>query len=104
MVNDFKTELFCVEYNNSQLLPGGGKNQKICDYDKPPKPGNVCAVDINSAEWGPCVYKNNYSYPTANPCVFLKLNRVSRKFEVFDYIFLFFYIAKHLKYHSQTIS
>lgn len=61
-----------VAYNNSQLLP----NQQICDYDQPPKKGKVCSVAINSGTWGDCVEKKNYSYSTASPCVFLKLNRV----------------------------
>ena len=68
-------------YNNSQKLPGQGKNQQICDYERPPSPGKVCAVDVNSQAWGPCTCFNNYSYPAASPCVFIKLNRVSMLYE-----------------------
>lgn len=69
-------DTFLDSYNDSQKLPGHGHNQQICDYDRPPLPGKVCAVDINSKAWGPCTYFNNYSYPSASPCVFLKLNRI----------------------------
>lgn len=69
--------MFFSVYNDTQKLPGNGHNQMICDYDRPPLPDKVCAVDINSKGWGPCTYFNNYSYPSASPCVFIKLNRVS---------------------------
>lgn len=62
-------------YFNPKSLPGGGKNQVICDYDKPPALGNVCAIDITN--WGPCTDKEGYGYNRSKPCVFLKVNRVS---------------------------
>jgi len=67
---------FLDPYNNSQHLPGGGINQQICDYDRPPAAGKVCAVEVNSPSWGPCTDKQNYNYHKASPCVFLKLNRI----------------------------
>ncbi|XP_075212360.1 sodium/potassium-transporting ATPase subunit beta-2-like [Lycorma delicatula] len=69
-------DLFLHNYNNSDSLPGHGHNQMICDYNIPPQPGKVCAVDINSASWGPCIHKANYSYSRSSPCIFLKLNRI----------------------------
>lgn len=67
---------FLDKYNNTERLPGKGLNQVICDYDRGPGENKACAVNINSPEWGPCIYKNNYSYPKASPCIFLKLNRI----------------------------
>ncbi|XP_046676303.1 sodium/potassium-transporting ATPase subunit beta-2-like [Homalodisca vitripennis] len=67
---------FLDPYNNSRILPGAGQNQQICDFDRPPAPGKVCAVEINSKAWGPCTFHTNYSFPQASPCIFLKLNRI----------------------------
>lgn len=46
-----------------------------CDFDKRPRPGEVCKVDINN--FGPCSQNVDYGYNSSSPCVFLKLNRVS---------------------------
>lgn len=62
-------------YKNNSKLPGGGKNQQICDFDKPPAPGKVCAVDVGN--FGPCSPQNGYSYNKSSPCIFVKLNKVS---------------------------
>lgn len=67
---------FFLAYRNSQLLPGGGKNQKICDFDNLPKNDQVCALQIE--DFKNCSSQNRYSYDKSSPCIFLKLNRVSR--------------------------
>lgn len=65
---------FFVEYINSSLLPNGGRNQQICNYNTPVKPGHVCAVEVNN--WGPCSPNRQYGFNNSAPCVFIKLNRV----------------------------
>lgn len=67
---------FLIKYNNSEKLPEHGHNQIICHYDRPPQPNKVCAVDINSKAWGPCVEKEKYGFTSSSPCIFLKLNRI----------------------------
>ena len=64
-----------AEYLNKTKLTNAGRNQVICDYDKPPQEGKVCAVDVNS--WGPCSRTQSYGFNNSSPCVFIKLNRVS---------------------------
>ncbi|XP_054007404.1 sodium/potassium-transporting ATPase subunit beta-2-like isoform X5 [Hylaeus anthracinus] len=68
-------DIFLKEYTNSTLLPNGGRNQQICSYDTPVKPGHVCAVDVNN--WGPCSPEQQYGFNNSAPCVFLKLNRLN---------------------------
>ncbi|XP_055712084.1 sodium/potassium-transporting ATPase subunit beta-2-like [Phlebotomus papatasi] len=65
---------FLAPYMNKTLLPGGGKNQEICDYDSPPKPGRVCAVDMST--FGECTSENGYGFNKSSPCIFVKLNRI----------------------------
>ncbi|XP_053987707.1 sodium/potassium-transporting ATPase subunit beta-2-like isoform X2 [Hylaeus volcanicus] len=67
-------DIFLKEYTNSTLLPNGGRNQQICSYDTPVKPGHACAVDVNN--WGPCSPEQQYGFNNSAPCVFLKLNRI----------------------------
>lgn len=65
---------FLEEYTNSSLLPNGGRNQQICNYNTTVKPGHVCAVDVNN--WGPCSPGQQYGFNNSAPCVFIKLNRI----------------------------
>ncbi|XP_033309686.1 sodium/potassium-transporting ATPase subunit beta-2-like isoform X1 [Bombus bifarius] len=65
---------FLEEYINSSTLPNGGRNQQICNYNTPVKPGHVCAVDVNN--WGPCSPSQQYGFNNSAPCVFIKLNRI----------------------------
>ncbi|XP_011502877.1 PREDICTED: sodium/potassium-transporting ATPase subunit beta-2-like [Ceratosolen solmsi marchali] len=66
--------VFLEKYLNKTKLISAGRNQVICDYDKPPKKGKVCTVDVNS--WGPCTSTLNYGYNNSSPCVFIKLNKI----------------------------
>lgn len=65
---------FLEPYRDQTLLPGGGKNQVICDFTNPPAQGNVCAVDV--ARLGPCNIEEGYGYNKSAPCIFIKLNRI----------------------------
>lgn len=69
---------FFTEYINSSLLPNGGRNQQICNYNTPVKPGHVCAVEVNN--WGPCSPNHQYGFNNSAPCIFIKLNRVCHDF------------------------
>lgn len=72
--------LFFIEYINSSLLPNGGRNQQICNYNTPVKPGHVCAVEVNN--WGPCSPNHQYGFNNSAPCIFIKLNRVCYDFTI----------------------
>lgn len=65
---------FLEEYINSSILPNGGRNQQICNYNTPVKPGHVCAVEVNN--WGPCSPNQQYGFNNSAPCIFIKLNRI----------------------------
>ncbi|XP_015189132.1 PREDICTED: sodium/potassium-transporting ATPase subunit beta-2-like [Polistes dominula] len=65
---------FLAEYIDPNILPNGGRNQQICSYTQPPKPGSVCAVNVNN--WGPCSPSQKYSFNKSAPCIFIKLNRI----------------------------
>lgn len=65
---------FLEPYRDQSILPGGGKNQVICDSTNPPAPGNVCAVDVTKL--GPCNIEEGYGYNKSAPCIFIKLNRI----------------------------
>lgn len=65
---------FLAPYRDQTLLPGGGKNQVICDFQKPPTADNVCAFDVSKL--GPCSAEEGYSYNKSAPCIFIKLNRI----------------------------
>ncbi|XP_001604224.1 sodium/potassium-transporting ATPase subunit beta-2 [Nasonia vitripennis] len=69
-----RLDMFLENYLNKSKLPESGRNQVICDYDRPPAPGKVCAVDINS--WGPCSAEQSYGFNNSSPCIFIKLNRI----------------------------
>lgn len=69
-----RLDTFLAEYLNSTLLPNGGRNQQICSYSQPLKPGNVCAVDVK--KWGPCSPSEKYGFNNSAPCIFIKLNRI----------------------------
>jgi sodium/potassium-transporting ATPase subunit beta len=61
-------------YRVPQKLPGGGRNQQICDFDQLPQEGKVCAVNVN--KFHPCTTEMGYSYNKSSPCIFVKLNKV----------------------------
>lgn len=65
---------FLEPYKEQKMLPGGGKNQVICDFNSPPTPGNVCAFDVGKL--GPCSVEEGFSYNKSAPCFFIKLNRI----------------------------
>ncbi|CAB0034744.1 unnamed protein product [Trichogramma brassicae] len=67
-------DTFLEKYHNKSLLPFEGRTQMICDYQRPPEPNKVCAVDIN--DWGPCSRTNSYGFNNSSPCIFIKLNRI----------------------------
>ncbi|XP_015608284.1 sodium/potassium-transporting ATPase subunit beta-2 [Cephus cinctus] len=69
-----RLDKFLERYLNSSYLPTSGRNQQICSYDQPIKPGNVCAVDVS--DWGPCSPQEGYGFNNSAPCVFIKLNRI----------------------------
>ncbi|XP_011054947.1 PREDICTED: sodium/potassium-transporting ATPase subunit beta-2-like [Acromyrmex echinatior] len=69
-----RLDKFLENYINPSLLSNGGRNQQICSYNKPAKPGNVCAVDVNN--WGPCSPNQQYGFNNSAPCIFIKLNRI----------------------------
>jgi sodium/potassium-transporting ATPase subunit beta len=65
---------FLLPYRNNKILPGGGKNQKICDFDNLPGANQVCALVVD--DFGPCSTQQGYSFNKSSPCIFLKLNRI----------------------------
>lgn len=65
---------FLEPYRDQSILPGGGKNQVICDFQHPAAAGNVCAFDVTKL--GPCNAEEGYSYNKSAPCIFIKLNRI----------------------------
>lgn len=66
-------DAFLAPYVDNTLLPGGGKNQAICD-NAPPKPGQVCAFDVTKLN--ECSAGQGYGYNRSAPCIFIKLNRI----------------------------
>uniref|UniRef100_A0ABD2XPL1 Sodium/potassium-transporting ATPase subunit beta-2 n=1 Tax=Trichogramma kaykai TaxID=54128 RepID=A0ABD2XPL1_9HYME len=62
------------DYRTPGATPGRGANIANCDYDRPPEPGQVCAVDVKN--WVPCTVENFYGYHKSSPCIFLKLNKI----------------------------
>lgn len=69
-----KSLVTILVYKNKTLLPDQGANQVRCDYNMPPPKDKVCEVSL--ANMGPCSSEFNYNYPKAQPCVFIKLNKV----------------------------
>ncbi|KAL7303879.1 hypothetical protein TKK_0004001 [Trichogramma kaykai] len=67
-------ESFLRDYRTPGATPGRGANIANCDYDRPPEPGQVCAVDVKN--WVPCTVENFYGYHKSSPCIFLKLNKI----------------------------
>ncbi|KAJ9595666.1 hypothetical protein L9F63_013132, partial [Diploptera punctata] len=67
-------ESFLEPYKETHKLPGGGKNQQLCDYDRTPDPGKVCAFDVKPLS--PCTSEFGYGYNKSAPCVFIKLNKI----------------------------
>lgn len=65
---------FLEPYRDHTQLPGGGKNQVICDFTNPPAKGNVCAVEVTKL--GSCTSEAGYGYNKSAPCIFIKLNRI----------------------------
>lgn len=63
-----------VAYHVAQKLPGGGKNQQVCDFDQPPQNGKVCEVNVKNFQ--PCTMDMGYGFNRSSPCIFIKLNKV----------------------------
>lgn len=68
------------------------KTRKQCGFDveHQPKADEVCTVVLD--QFGECTLEKNYSYPVAAPCVFIKLNRVLKKYAFFYLNFLIIFI------------
>uniref|UniRef100_A0A182MZB3 Sodium/potassium-transporting ATPase subunit beta n=1 Tax=Anopheles dirus TaxID=7168 RepID=A0A182MZB3_9DIPT len=75
-VNEWVTLMddYLAPYADHTLLPGGGKNQQICDFNTPPAGGKVCAFDVKNL--GPCSVSGGYGYNKSAPCFFIKINRI----------------------------
>lgn len=74
---EYLTVLICsflvfAAYNQTNL----GGNMINCDVNRRPGEGQVCIVDVE--QFGPCGPSASYGYNSSQPCVYLKLNRVSR--------------------------
>lgn len=65
-------------YHVAQKLPGGGKNQQVCDFDQPPQDGKVCEVNVKNFQ--PCTMEMGYGFNRSSPCIFIKLNKVCNCF------------------------
>lgn len=65
---------FLEVYKRPGLTPGRGQNIYNCDFDRPPKPGQVCDVDVKLL--APCTEENYFMYHQSSPCVLLKLNKI----------------------------
>ncbi|KAL0273903.1 UNVERIFIED_CONTAM: hypothetical protein PYX00_006470 [Menopon gallinae] len=56
------------------VTPGRGQNIYTCDYDRPPKEGQVCDVQIRNLS--PCSEENMFNFHKNSPCIFIKLNKI----------------------------
>ncbi|XP_023708792.1 sodium/potassium-transporting ATPase subunit beta-2 isoform X1 [Cryptotermes secundus] len=65
---------FLEPYHVAQKLPGGGKNQQVCDFDQPPQDGKVCEVNVKNFQ--PCTMEMGYGFNRSSPCIFIKLNKI----------------------------
>lgn len=65
---------FFVVYKKPGVTPGRGQNIYNCAYDRPPKEGQVCDVQIRNLH--PCSEENMFNFHKAAPCIFIKLNKV----------------------------
>lgn len=65
---------FLEPYRDHTQLPGGGKNQVICDFSTPPGKGQVCAVEVTRL--GSCTAEGGFGFNKSAPCIFIKLNRI----------------------------
>lgn len=63
--------LLIAEYNVDNR-----QNQAVCDFNQTAPPGKACEVDLKN--FGDCSPTNKFGYHTSAPCVYLKLNRVSK--------------------------
>lgn len=52
---------------------------KPCDFENGPEKDRVCAVNITNG-FGNCQADKGFGYNGSNPCIFLKLNKVSPKY------------------------
>jgi hypothetical protein len=51
------------------------ENRVDCSFDRPPPEGKVCKQPLDNM--APCTKANRYNFHKAEPCIFLKLNKVS---------------------------
>lgn len=61
--------LLNIDYNHTE-----GRQMKHCDFKQTHNPNDVCVV--NTESFGPCSSANGYGYKSAEPCIFLKLNKI----------------------------
>lgn len=64
---------FQIAYEKSAINPN--PNSVNCDFSSPPTGDQVCRVSMG--QFGKCTALNGYGYNSTQPCIFLKLNRVS---------------------------
>lgn len=70
----FSTPLTSSTQTTAYRNAPGAENRVKCDFDNPPPEGKVCIVNIDG--FYPCTRDNQFNYPKAAPCIFLKLNKV----------------------------
>lgn len=68
-------EGFLEPYITASQMSNTNHSQSVaCSFDKGPKEGSHCSVDVDN--FGPCTMKNGYGYNKSAPCIFLKLNKI----------------------------
>lgn len=70
-----KMNVLTAVYRTPGKTPGRGQNIFKCSYDTPPPPGKVCDIDVR--QWNPCTFEERFGYHVQQPCIFIKLNKVS---------------------------
>jgi sodium/potassium-transporting ATPase subunit beta len=88
-------------YRVAQKLPGGGKNQQVCDFDQPPQDGKVCEVNVK--KYQPCTMEMGYSFNRSSPCIFIKLNRVCISCTYYLYYLYASLLYLFLKEHNHLV-
>lgn len=65
---------------HSFLIDSASDNQVKCTFGVKPPDDKVCEFDATSL--GPCAKSNSYGFKSNSPCVFIKLNKVRRDFNL----------------------
>ena len=69
--NKLVINLCGAEYENPL-----GPQYEVCDYERSPSNRSVTSCSLEVSEWEPCTSRSGYGYNAAQPCVFIKLNKV----------------------------